>query len=59
MLKVESYEPDAAALLERCLKLPHLVARILAIRGLNTVEEAERFLHPAWSTSPILFCSPT
>ena len=46
MLKVESYEPDCVALLERRLNLPHLVARILAIRGVNTAEEAERFLRP-------------
>jgi single-stranded-DNA-specific exonuclease len=46
VLKIESYEPEYAALLEQRLNLPHLVARILAIRGITTVEEAERFLRP-------------
>ncbi len=46
MLRVEPYEPDVVALLEEGLNLPNLIARLLAIRGLATVEEAERFLYP-------------
>ena len=46
MLKVEPYKPDVVALLERGLDLPNLIARLLAIRGLATIEEAERFLYP-------------
>ena len=47
MLKLESYEPDAVTLLERHLNLPNLVARVLAIRGVETVQDAERFLYPS------------
>lgn len=47
MLRVEPFEAGSASLLEERLHLPHLVARVLAIRGINTVEEAERFLFPS------------
>jgi single-stranded-DNA-specific exonuclease len=46
VLKIEPYEPQIAALLEEGLKLPPLVARVLASRGIRTREEGERFLYP-------------
>lgn len=47
MVRIEPFEPASVALLEERLRIPHLVARILAIRGIDTVEEAERFLFPS------------
>lgn len=46
MLRVEPYEPAAVAEIEQELNLPHLIARILAIRGAHTAREASRFLYP-------------
>jgi single-stranded-DNA-specific exonuclease len=46
VLKIEPYEPGVVTELERGLNLPHLVARILAARGIKTVEEGMRFLSP-------------
>ncbi|MGD0661047.1 MAG: single-stranded-DNA-specific exonuclease RecJ [Syntrophorhabdales bacterium] len=47
MLKLESYEKEAVRLLEERLNLPNLIARVLAIRGIETVHDAERFLYPS------------
>ena len=47
MLKVEPYEKEVARLLEERLNLPHLIARLLAIRGIETINDAERFLYPS------------
>ena len=47
MLKLESYEKEAVRLLEERLNLPNLIARVLAIRGIGTVHDAERFLYPS------------
>ncbi len=46
MLAVEPYEQAAAAEIEEKLKVPHLIARILTIRGARSAHEAARFLHP-------------
>jgi single-stranded-DNA-specific exonuclease len=46
VLTVEPYEPAAAAEIEQKLNLPHLIARILAVRGTQTAHEASRFLYP-------------
>jgi single-stranded-DNA-specific exonuclease len=46
VLRVEPYEPAAVAEIEQKLNLPHLIARILAIRGARTAHEASRFLYP-------------
>lgn len=46
MLRIEPFEPGSVALMQEQLHLPHLVARVLAIRGATTIEEAERFLRP-------------
>jgi len=47
VLKIATFEPDAVALLQERLNLPELIARILAIRGIKTVQDAERFLYPS------------
>jgi len=47
VLKLESYEKEAVRLLEERLNLPNLIARVLAIRGIETVHDAERFLYPS------------
>jgi single-stranded-DNA-specific exonuclease len=47
VLRIEPFEPGSVALLEERLHLPRLVAQILAIRGIDTVEAAERFLFPS------------
>ena len=47
MLKIATYEPDAVTLLQERLNLPGLIARILAIRGIKGVQDAERFLYPS------------
>ncbi len=46
MLKIAEHDAHVAALLEDGLKLPPIVARILASRGIGTCEDAERFLYP-------------
>lgn len=47
MLRVETYEGHSVAALVEGLNLPHLVAKILSIRGIRTTREAERFLYPS------------
>lgn len=47
MLKVEPYEKEVVRLLEERLNLPNLIARVLAIRGIETIRDAERFLFPS------------
>jgi single-stranded-DNA-specific exonuclease len=47
VLKVEAYETEAVAALVESLNLPHLVARVLSIRGIRTSKDAERFLYPS------------
>lgn len=47
VLKIEPYDAPLAALLEEGLKLPPLVARVLAGRGVKTCEEGKRFLYPS------------
>ena len=46
MLKIAEHDAHVAALLEDGLKLPPIVARILAARGIGTCEDGTRFLHP-------------
>ena len=44
--------PDIVETLERELDLPHVLAQLLAIRGIETPEEARAFLHPTLGTFP-------
>jgi single-stranded-DNA-specific exonuclease len=47
VLRVEPYEQHAVDVLTEGLNLPHVVARILSIRGVRSTAEAERFLYPS------------
>ena len=44
--------PDIVEILERELDLPHVLAQLLVIRGIETPEEARAFLHPTLGTFP-------
>jgi single-stranded-DNA-specific exonuclease len=46
VLKIEPYEAAVVAALEKDLKLPHLIARVLSTRGVRTAEDGRRFLYP-------------
>ena len=46
MLRIEPYEPPVVAALATGLNLPHLVARVLATRGILTCDDGMRFLYP-------------
>lgn len=46
MLKFEQYDVNTVDALEKSLHLPGLIARILAIRGIRTADDAQRFLYP-------------
>ncbi len=46
MLRIEPYEPPVVAALATGLNLPHLVARVLATRGILTCDDGIRFLYP-------------
>ena len=46
MLRIEPYEQPVVAALVEGLNLPHLVARVLATRGIRTCDDGMRFLYP-------------
>jgi single-stranded-DNA-specific exonuclease len=46
VLRIEPYEPPVVAALVEGLNLPHLVARVLATRGIRTCDDGMRFLYP-------------
>lgn len=46
-INVIAADPVVAATLADKLELPHFIATTLAARGITTLEEAERFLHPS------------
>jgi single-stranded-DNA-specific exonuclease len=46
LIKTEPVDVPVVEVLEHSLNLPHLVARVLAARGIRTAEDGMRFLHP-------------
>ena len=46
VLRIEPYELPVVAALVEGLNLPHLVARVLATRGIKTCDDGMRFLYP-------------